>query len=233
MHDLDAEQLQRELGGRAFRLYPALVSTEAAALSWAGHGAPHGAVIAADYQAAPRFREPLPWKIEQGVGLGLSVILRPELLVHQEGALFTAVALAAADCLEDAVVEWPDRILRAGALLALTSVRAEVDGLAIPWAVTTILVRDAPAPRTPLLARLARAVVYRAAADAEACLADYRSRSASLGRRLEVTVLPAGGRVSGTAVDARADGGLVLESDAGRRVTVLPQHVGRVEAATG
>ncbi len=75
-----------------------------------------------------------------------------------------------------------------------------------------------------------QAIETRAAADAAACLSDYRHRLVSLGRGLQVQVLPTGGHISGTAVDIRDDGGLVLEIEPDRRVKVLPQHTGRVTA---
>ncbi len=228
MEDFAPETLAAELGGRELRVYPALVSTEAEALAWARGGAPDGAVVVADYQAAPRFRESLPWRLEQGKGVGFSLVMRPKLLVHREGWLFTVAALGVADCIEGAVVEWPDRLVQAQAPAGVVAVRTEVDGLTVQWAVATVLVREAPARRAALLARLVQAIETRAAGDAAACLSDYRHRLASLGRRLHVQVLPTGGPISGTAVDTRDDGGLVLEVEPGRRVTVLPQHTGRI-----
>ncbi|HWH34036.1 MAG TPA: hypothetical protein VNT56_01805 [Acidimicrobiales bacterium] len=56
--DLSAGVLAAALPDRPLRSYPAPLSTEADALAWARAGAPVGAVVVADYQAAPRGRSP-------------------------------------------------------------------------------------------------------------------------------------------------------------------------------
>ncbi|MDQ4130536.1 MAG: hypothetical protein M3133_06040, partial [Actinomycetota bacterium] len=75
--------------GRPVRTYPAILSTSADAFAWARAGAPEGALVVADYQAAPRGRAGLPWEVRPGEGLGFSLVLRPELPPEREGWLYT------------------------------------------------------------------------------------------------------------------------------------------------
>ena len=229
--DLLPEALAASMPDRPLRAYPALLSTDADACAWARAGAPAGAVVVADYQAAPRGRGGLPWTCRPARDLCFSLVLRPAISPDDEGWLFVAAALAALDVLGgDAVVHWPDRVERDGAHVADVAAHAGLGADGVAWAVVNVLVRDAAAPRGALLARLADAVerVQQPGADA---LARYSERCVTLGRRVVAHLIPTwpdGVRISGTATGINRDGALAVQA-AGRRVAVRPQHLARID----
>jgi BirA family biotin operon repressor/biotin-[acetyl-CoA-carboxylase] ligase len=235
--DLAQEVVTAALGDRPVRCYPALLGTEPEAMAWARSGGPAGAVVVADYQAAPRGRGGWPWRMEPGRGLGLSVILRPELPAEREGWPYLPGSLALADtlALPGAVLEWPDAVLadRSGRVLARLVVHGEVGESGVDWAVVTVLVEDVGPPRAPLLARLLDALDRRLAQPPEQVLHDYRSGCATLDRAVRARLVPlgpGGPEVIGDAVDVLADGALVIRTRNGRRVAVPPQSLGLLES---
>ena len=246
--DLQPERLAAELGGRPVRSYPAVVSTEADALAWARAGAPDGAVVVADYQAAPRGRSGLEWRVEPGRDLAFSGVVRPRIAVEREGWLYTLGTVALAETHGNAAtIDWPDGVHAAGdgraeessaspqgssSVRAAIGIRAEPGANALAWAVINVLVPDCPRPRSALLARLLTALDQLAKRPADEVLAAHRDRCATIGRRVCATLLPLGPnavRVTGTAATTLKDGALVIVSDDERRVAVRPQSVGTVD----
>ena len=234
--DLAAEALASAMPGRPARSYPALLSTEADARAWARAGAPAGAVVVADYQAAARGRGGLPWTCRPGVDLGFSLVLRPSITPDQEGWLYVAAALGVLDVAGGAArVQWPDRIREEGRSLADVAGHAGLEAGGVGWAVVNVLVFDAPAPRAPLLARVVDAIEAVQQPDA-AALARYRERCTTLGREVVAHLIPTwpdGVRIAGTARSVLDDGALVIEQAEGRRTAVRPQHLARLEPAAG
>lgn len=95
-------------------------STNDDALAWAQDGAPHGAVVRADFQTQGRGRAGRSWESPEGLGLYFSLVLRPEIELSQVPQLTMLAALAAARTLEKRTqiptnVKWPnDVVLRGG-----------------------------------------------------------------------------------------------------------------------
>jgi BirA family biotin operon repressor/biotin-[acetyl-CoA-carboxylase] ligase len=237
--DLSVARLAAAMPGRPVRSYPALLSTEATAMAWAREGGPSGAVVVADYQAAPRGRGGLPWQTTPGSTLCFSVVLRPELPVERQGWSYVAASLAITDLLSgaDVATEWPDRVVRRGSGDHVGSVKAHVQlgPGGTDWVVVSVLIEDARPGRDLLLASCVGAIETRMAQAADAVLEGYRSRCVTLGRPLRARLIPMGPdgvQVVGTAVDVRADGALVIDTAEGRRVAVLPQAVGLLEPVT-
>lgn len=235
--DLSAAAVRDVLPNREIRTFPALLSTEAEALAWARAGAPEGAVVVADYQASPRGRAGLPWQVHAGEGLGFSLVLHPRLPVEREGWLYSSGISGLADvCGDDAVIVWPDEVRAGpdGPRVAALGVHAELGPEGTLWAVMTVLAEQARPPRGPLLAELVAAIERRYANPAEAVLADYLPRCATLGRTVRARLIPmgpSGPQVTGEAVECLADGALVIETAKGNRVAVRPQHLGALEDA--
>lgn len=247
--DLDLDELGPLLPGRALRSYRALLSTEADALAWARAGALAGSVVVADYQASPRGRAGLPWRVEPGRGLGFSMVVRPELPSAREGWLYSVATTALADVLADVgadvgadvvaetdgpdvTTDWPDRARATDGRTAAVGVTTELGGATVAWAVVTVLVAGAPAPRGPLLARAVAAIEERLDQDPAVVLADHRRRCATLGRAVQarlVPVGPSGVQIEGRAADLLRDGALVIETPRGARVAVLPHHLGLLD----
>lgn len=222
--------LERALAGRPFRFYPALLSTEADARAWARAGAPHGAVVAAGYQASPRGRAGLEWEV--GDGLAFSLVLRPSprLPAAREGWLYIAALSGLADALGgDVRLEWPDEVRLAGASAGAIGVHVELGPLGVDWAVANILARTAEPAVVP---RIVEAIEARLAEPTAVVLAAYLRRCATIGRDVRARLIPlgpAGPEATGKAVGASVDGALVLETTDGRRLRVLPQSLGRLE----
>jgi BirA family biotin operon repressor/biotin-[acetyl-CoA-carboxylase] ligase len=232
--DLSDAALAAALPGRPVRSYPALLSTEADARAWARAGAPAGAVVVADYQAAARGRGGLPWTSRPGRDLGFTLILRPAITPDEEGWLYVAAGLAVLDVVRgDAVIEWPDRIHRAGEDLAHVAAHAGLGAGGVAWAIVNVLMVDAGPPRGPLLARLVAGLEALQQPSAHE-LARFQERCATLGRPVVAHIVPTwpdGVQLAGTAVGVKEDGALVLEEPAsGRRIAVRPQHLARLEA---
>jgi BirA family biotin operon repressor/biotin-[acetyl-CoA-carboxylase] ligase len=237
--DLDPAQVSAALGERPVQAYPALLSTEPVAMAWARQGAPSGAVVVADYQAAPRGRGGWPWTVRAGTGLGFTLLVRPELAPEREGWPYVPCLLGLHDILgaQDSTLLWPDTVqAEAGAVLARLGVYVELGPSRTEWATVTVLVEDAAPPRAPLLARLVEAMEARVAQPPEQVLSDYLPRCATLGRHQWARLIPlgpGGPSVTGKAVDVLADGALVLLTARGNRVAVPPQNLGLLEDPEG
>ena len=232
--DLAAEALAADLRERPLRSYPALLSTEADALAWARAGAPDGAVVVAGYQASPRGRAGLPWKVRQGTGLAFSLILRPQLPADREGWVYTVATSGLADAVgADTSIAWPDEVRRGEQQAGAVGTWVELAAEGVSWAVVNLLVPGAAPRRGPMLARVVEAVEACQRAPAEVVLARYRARCTTLGTAVRARLIPlgpAGPRVEGRAVDTLTDGALVIETAAGRRVAVRPQNLGLLDA---
>jgi BirA family transcriptional regulator, biotin operon repressor / biotin---[acetyl-CoA-carboxylase] ligase len=233
--DLTHDAVALELPGRALRSYPALLSTEADASAWAREGAPHGALVVADYQASPRGRGGLPWLVRPGRGLGFSLVLRPDLAAEREGWLYTVASCAISDVLWERslppTIRWPDEVLLEERRVAAVGIHAEPGPGGIAWALVTVLLEDALPPRAPLLARTVAAVERRLTEPTDGLLRDHEARCATVGRRVRVDLVPlgpAGTRVEGLAVGTRADGSLAVETGPGRRIAIPPRDLGRL-----
>lgn len=232
--DLEASALALLLGDREIRAYPAVLSTEAMAMAWARQGAPSGSVVVADYQASPRGRGGLPWTVQPGIGLGFTMILRPTLEPEREGWPYVAALLGLSDVVgAGGQLLWPDAVTgpedeivaRLGAYVELGPMRTE-------WVTVTALLEDVAPPRGPLLGTVLSAIEKRFDASADAVLADYLPRCATLGQQLRARLIPmgpGGPEVTGEAVDVLADGALVLLTAKGNRVAVPPQNLGMLE----
>jgi BirA family biotin operon repressor/biotin-[acetyl-CoA-carboxylase] ligase len=237
--DLDQAQVAAELGDRPVQAYPALLSTEPLTMAWARQGAPAGAVVVADYQAAPRGRGGWPWTVRPGLGLGFTLLLRPELPPEREGWPYVPCLLGLHDVLgsQGSRLLWPDTVVDgAGAALARLGVYVELGPDRTEWATATVLVEEAAPPRGPLLSALTQAIEVRIAQPPEQVLADYRPRCATLGRQHWARLIPlgpGGPSVTGEAVDVLSDGALVLLTARGHRVAVPPQNLGLLQDPEG
>jgi BirA family transcriptional regulator, biotin operon repressor / biotin---[acetyl-CoA-carboxylase] ligase len=234
--DLLPERLAELLPGRAIRSYPALLSTHADALAWGRADAPEGAVVVADYQASPRGRAGLEWRVRPGADLAFSLVLRPRLPLAREGWLYTVAASGLADALgENATIEWPDEVRRAGRRAGAVGVHLELGPRASEWAVVDVIVEDAMPPRAPLLARVVEAIEARYRSPTTGVLADYLRRCDTIGRSVRARLIPlgpGGAEVAGRAATALTDGALVLETEGGRRIAVRPQNLGLLDQLT-
>jgi len=237
--DLSVEALTAVLGDRPVRSYPALLSTEAAAMGWAHEGAPSGALVVADYQASPRGRGGLPWTVRPGSGLSFTLLARPVLAPEREGWPYVTSLLALHDVVGAAGsgLEWPDTVHAAdGQTLAQLGVYVELGPARTEWVSMTVLVEHAEPPRGDLLCQLVTALEARLAEAPGRVLSDYLARCTTLGQQRRARLIPmgpAGPEVNGEVVDVLADGALVLLTARGNRVAVPPHNLGMLEEPEG
>lgn len=220
------------VGDRPVRVYPAMLSTEADATAWARVGAPAGALVVAEHQASPRGRGGLPWEVRPGVDLCFSVVLRPDLSPAREGWPYLLGLLAIAEVLgDDARLSWPDEVRVGGARRGGVGVQTDAASEALTWAVVNLLVVDAPHPRAATMAAVAVRLEELAAADDQIVLRRLRQRCETLDRRVTARLAPLGPNateITGTAVDLKPDGALLVETAEHLKVGVLPQAVGTI-----
>ena len=227
--DLTAEALQPLLGERALQSSSVVLSTASSAAQWAGAGAPHGAVVVADHQIAPRGRAGRPWKVAPGLGLGFALVIRPQLEAVREGYLYTVVMAALADvCGPGVRIEWPDEVHRGGTMVAAAGVEIRLGARGVKWAVVNFLLPGATPPRGELLHAVVAAVDARISAQSSAVVGDYDKICSTIGRQVRVRLLGGTSRLEGTALGTIDDGSIVLETEAGRRVPVRPQDISSI-----
>ena len=122
--------------GNAPHLLQVVDSTNDEAAALATRGAPEGAVVIADAQLRGRGRMGRRWASPGGVGLYLSVILRPPIQPHEAPALTLLGGVAVADAIEVATgvvagIKWPNDLMLRGRKVAgiLGEMAAEASSL--------------------------------------------------------------------------------------------------------
>ncbi len=223
--------VEEAMPGRPVRWYPALLSTEADALAWARAGGPSGAVVTANYQASPRGRAGLEWRIP-GTGTAFSLVVRPQLRAEREGWLYSVAVMGVLDAVEGSGLRWPDQVLDRGARAAAIGVHAELGPQGVDWAVINALIEEAgPAPAATI-ATVVEAIEARLQSDPQDVLADYLEHCETIGSQVRARMIPLGPggvEISGRAAGSVLDGALIIVTDADRRIAVRPQHLGILE----
>lgn len=233
--------------GRAMRYAGTVGSTQDEIRHWADDAvnpAPHGAVCVAERQTLGRGRRGRVWDTAAGA-LAFSVLLRGDgagrALTLPEVAL---MPLAAGVALHQATggaggLKWPNDLLSPdGRKMAGILLDADLRGEEVRRAVLGIGVNVSTAPpgasflqewqpgltRAQVLSDVLAALEHWLVAPAVEVLAAWRERNVTLGQRVQITA-PAG-RQHFTAVDLDAQGGLIVQDDAG---TVQTIHAGDVQ----
>jgi BirA family biotin operon repressor/biotin-[acetyl-CoA-carboxylase] ligase len=215
--------------GRPLHVYERVTSTNDVAKRLADQGASEGAAVLALEQTAGRGRLGRLWASPRG-GMYLSVVLRPALASDRWSLLGIAVAVGSASAAESLArapitLKWPNDLLletrKVGGILVEAAPTFAVAGIGINAAVPPdLLPSDAASLNVelrPLVCEILRGVEHAVAmlpADAAGLLAQWRRRSATLGRHVTVV-----GReeVAGIAEDIDADGALLLRTAQGVR----------------
>jgi BirA family biotin operon repressor/biotin-[acetyl-CoA-carboxylase] ligase len=125
--------LKTELMGRRIHCYGSVRSTNRAALEMARGGAPEGTLVLAEEQLAGRGRLGRTWHSPPGLGLWLSLILRPRVPADRVFQVAICGALAVAETVLaryplDVRVKWPNDVLIGKGKLAGVLVETQWNG---------------------------------------------------------------------------------------------------------
>ena len=220
-------------------------STNDEAKRLAQEGAPEGTLVWAREQTAGRGRQGREWTSPRG-NLYLSLVLRPEGPPSEAAQLAFVACLGVggmvgsfATPLTPMTYKWPNDILLAGRKVAGVLLEAESKGDALDWLVVGVGVNlvsappDARHPATDLRSEAENPVSVEAALESFArhfltwvsrwtgdgfgpVREAWRARAAHLGKEIEVR-LP-NETLTGVFADLGANGELLLDTAAGRRI---------------
>jgi BirA family biotin operon repressor/biotin-[acetyl-CoA-carboxylase] ligase len=196
--------------GRAHEHHEVLGSTNDRAAAWIGEGAPHGAVVTADAQTEGRGRRGRVWVSPPGENLYASVVLRPDVVRRDFGAIGLAVAVGIADGLPiDVELKWPNDLLvrgrKLGGILCESRWLGARPDVVVGFGInvhqrafegdvaaiaTSLALCDAVVSRVDLLARVLATLedaIERFLAEGFAAVREaYEARCSMLGRRVRV-----------------------------------------------
>lgn len=140
-------QIESRLGterlGHPLVAFDELDSTNDTARQMAIAGAPEGLAVVADAQRQGRGRRGRTWRSESGMGVCLSVVLRPQIPPSDVGWLSMLGGVAVADALEQlglraSRIKWPNDVLVDGRKIAGVLVEPRVGKDAIEFAVAGV-----------------------------------------------------------------------------------------------
>jgi BirA family biotin operon repressor/biotin-[acetyl-CoA-carboxylase] ligase len=169
---------------------------------------PIGAIVLADYQSAGRGRQDNRWDAPEGTALLVSFVLAPNPLL----SLAAGVAAAEA-CGPHIRLKWPNDLLLdgkklGGILVEATSAKA-ICGIGINLTSAPEGAAMLNESRDELFTRLRESIERWTAASGEAVTSRWRELSATLGRRVRLS-LP-NQSLEGTAEDISARGELIID----------------------
>jgi BirA family biotin operon repressor/biotin-[acetyl-CoA-carboxylase] ligase len=233
--------------GLPVRHYARIDSTNLEARRWAEEGAPHGALVVAEFQSAGRGRLSRRWSAPAGSCLLFSLILRPRLELGSVFALTLVASLAVCRALEAEglapAIKWPNDVFLegrklAGVLTEFTSRAEQVDhvvlGVGLNVNLSAADLARLPAPAASLSAASGHAwdrgallasiliechdlVETLVKGQGDLLKREYDQRHLLAGRR--VLVRDGDQQRRGRVAGLTADGGLILKQD-GREVVI-------------
>ena len=248
MNELQLEQYLSCLPLGAFRYYETIGSTNNEALAWASQGAPDFSLILADEQTSGRGRMDRKWFTPPYSALAMSLILRPTAIERAHPARTTGLlALSLAESLLKLSlvpqIKWPNDVLLAGRkvagiLVESTWMGTELDALVLGMGVNVLNASVPPAdqlsfPATSIETELGhpierikllkdillRVLDWRPNLGTEAFLNAWEGSLAFRGQQVQVEA-GSGNHVIGELLGLDTEGGLRLQDEHGKSVTV-------------
>jgi BirA family transcriptional regulator, biotin operon repressor / biotin---[acetyl-CoA-carboxylase] ligase len=217
-----------------------VVSTMDTAMELGRGGCPAFSVVVAEQQIQGRGRLHRPWQSARG-GLYFTMVLRPAMALSDAPLINLAAALDMAATLSDLYdiqpqLKWPNDLLVQDRKLAgiLSQMSAEPDRIEFINLGMGLNVHNNTQPPAVSVAALTGKAVSRVRilegfwdrleqrlqnADLSAVVAQWKAKTITLGRQVKVQTLNE--QFEGRAVDVQDNGGLVLETADGRRMTVV------------
>lgn len=228
-------------------------STNDLAKELGAQGAPEGALVVAEAQSAGRGRLGRSWQSPPGVGLYVSLLLRPPLPPEEMPQITLTTAVAGVRALKRTAgltpeIKWPNDLLlhgkKAGGIL--TEMETESDRiryLVLGWGLNVNnpdfppeLISTATSLRLATGRTFSRVAILRAwleeleslyerflAGDFPRILQEWKQHAVTLGR--EVEVLQGARRLRGQAVDVDGDGALLLKQPSGEIIRVTSGEI--------
>jgi BirA family biotin operon repressor/biotin-[acetyl-CoA-carboxylase] ligase len=253
-------RLGTRLFGRRVYYAPEIDSTNRLAADLARAGEPHGSVVVADHQTAGKGRRERKWESPAGRNLLFSLVLRPEGSAHDVLPLTLAFSLGTARALAGltgtrTAVKWPNDVEAGGRKIAGTlaecstrggrtehlivgigvNVNERIDEFGSEFrerACSCYTLTNREWDRALVLAAvlLAHEQAYEefAREGFSSIVGRYKLSLAILGKRIRFE--RRGESVTGTVGDVAADGGLVVDTAAGR-LTLYEEEVATVREA--
>ncbi len=242
--------LKTKLIGKQVVAYGTVRSTNDLASQMADNGAPEGTIVTAEQQTKGRGRFGRSWHSPAGLGIYLSIILRPKFPPERAPGVSLMTALAVADtiarhCKSQVQVKWPNDILiggkkTSGILTELSAERGHIDHLIVGIGINVNhgvahfpeeLRTTATSVRRALRRKVNRVGLLRELlVRFEAEYAEYQKHGLKNSQKrlrkysslLGKTIQLASGTsiVSGQAIDIDANGCLIVESAEGRHQIV-------------
>jgi BirA family transcriptional regulator, biotin operon repressor / biotin---[acetyl-CoA-carboxylase] ligase len=231
LNDIDPGTLRAALPAWVpeVRYLEATDSTNRQAMAWAREGAPHGALVLADFQTAGRGRLGRSWVAPPGSSLLFSAVLRPGWEPGFRPLLTLAAAAAICECLSDLGfdpgLKWPNDVLLADRKVAGILAEAAGDvvilGLGVnvgqaefppdiaQSATSLQLCSGRKFDRLEVLTKVVGYLAELVDGPAAAIPERYRRWSLTLGSRVRVVLTS--GSLEDRAVDIDPAGGLMLE----------------------
>lgn len=235
--------MSEALAARGVVYFERVDSTNLVAKQLARQGAPHGTLVLADEQTHGRGRRGRGWVSRPGLGVWMSLIVRPELPTERAPELVMVAAVAMARAIRslaplDVWIKWPNDLVACGKKLCgmLLEMSAAPDG-ALDFAVigigVNVLGRDFPEelPEAGSIESVSDLALHRASVVSafldqfdlvyslwieggmKKLLPAYKALSSTLGARVRA-VLP-GEELLGLAEGIAPDGALLLRLDDG------------------
>lgn len=131
-----ASSLETRWAGKNLLYFDEVDSTNNVIKREAENGAPHGTLAVADYQSGGKGRRGRVWKSPHGVGIWMSILLRPELTPSSAPMMTLPAAMAVAEgiraaCGLDTKIKWPNDVVVNGKKVCgiLTEMSAELDAI--------------------------------------------------------------------------------------------------------
>lgn len=122
--------------GQQIYYYDCLESTQKVANELANSTGVEGTIVVADEQTSGRGRLARQWHSAKGTGIWMSIILKPNIPIHQAPKLTLLTAVAVVQGIKEttgitAQIKWPNDILLNGKKICgiLTEMQAEADGI--------------------------------------------------------------------------------------------------------
>ncbi|MEH6941582.1 biotin--[acetyl-CoA-carboxylase] ligase [Bacillus sp. JJ722] len=128
--------LKSKILGQQIYYYDSLDSTQKVANELANSTGVEGTIVVADEQTSGRGRLARQWHSAKGTGIWMSIILKPNIPIHQAPKLTLITAVAVVQGIKEitgitAQIKWPNDILLNGKKICgiLTEMQAEADGI--------------------------------------------------------------------------------------------------------